>query len=160
MRDCHDRICRQAHLTGQIEKPPIEMALCGCLPIIASTVTTLMVFLPLLFWPGIVGGFAKYLPITVICVLSASLIMALIFVPALGGMIGKKAPDKGVVRRSAPRLSLGAKTRYSLPVFGCASCGWLYDFFFGAYFSAGLGVSFFPDIEPEQAVVEILQEAI
>ena len=65
-------------------------------PIIASTVTTLMVFLPLLFWPGIVGGFMKYLPITVICVLSASLFMALIFVPVLGGIIGKKAPDDGI----------------------------------------------------------------
>ena len=43
-------------------------------PIIASTITTLMVFLPLLFWPGIVGGFMKYLPITVICVLIASII--------------------------------------------------------------------------------------
>ena len=57
-------------------------------PIIASTVTTLMVFLPLLFWPGIVGSFMKFLPITVICVLSASLLMALIFIPVLGGMFG------------------------------------------------------------------------
>ena len=37
-------------------------------PIIASTVTTLMVFLPLLFWPGIIGGFMKYLPILAIIV--------------------------------------------------------------------------------------------
>ena len=58
-------------------------------PIIASTITTLMVFLPLLFWPGIVGGFMKYLPITVICVLIASLFMALLFVLVLGGIIGK-----------------------------------------------------------------------
>ena len=137
------------------ENPPSRWRLRMSWPIIASTVTTLM-SLPLLFWPGIVGGFMKYLPITVICVLSASLIMALIFVPVLGGMIGKKAPDKGVVRRSAPRSYRWVQNALSLPVFGCASCGWLYDFFFGAYFSAGLGVSFFPDIEPEQAVVEIL----
>ena len=58
-------------------------------PIIASTITTLMVFLPLLFWPGIVGGFMKYLPITVIFVLSASLLMALVFVPVLGSIFGK-----------------------------------------------------------------------
>ena len=57
-------------------------------PIISSTVTTLMVFLPLLFWPGIVGQFMKYLPITVMSVLIASLFMALIFIPVLGGVIG------------------------------------------------------------------------
>ena len=74
-------------------------------PIIASAITTLMVFLPLLFWPGIVGGFMKYLPITVICVLSASIVMALVFVPVLGGLIGKKAPTGTQINshRSAPR---------------------------------------------------------
>ena len=126
-------------------------------PIIASTVTTLMVFLPLLFWPGIVGGFMKYLPITVICVLSASLLMALIFVPVLGGMIGKKAPDKGVVRRSAPRAYRWVlKRAIRFPSLVVLAVAGFMAFSFGAYFSAGLGVSFFPDIEPEQAVVEIL----
>lgn len=53
-------------------------------PIIASTATTLAAFLPLLFWPGVVGEFMKYLPITLIATLTASLAMALIFVPTLG----------------------------------------------------------------------------
>ena len=126
-------------------------------PIIASTVTTLMVFLPLLFWPGIVGGFMKYLPITVICVLSASLIMALIFVPVLGGMIGKKGPEKDVVRRSAPRAYRWVlKRAIHFPSLVVLAVAGFMTFSFGAYFSAGLGVSFFPDIEPEQAVVQIL----
>ncbi|GIS11508.1 MAG: hypothetical protein CM15mP115_06590 [Alphaproteobacteria bacterium] len=72
-------------------------------PIISSTVTTLMVFLPLLFWPGIVGQFMKYLPITVMSVLIASLFMALIFIPVLGGVIGKKSVPKGVISATAPR---------------------------------------------------------
>ena len=42
-------------------------------PVIASTATTLAVFLPLLFWPGVVGQFMKYMPITLIATLSASL---------------------------------------------------------------------------------------
>ena len=67
-------------------------------PIIASTVTTLMVFLPLLFWPGIIGGFMKYLPITIIFVLSASLLMALIFVPVLGSIFGKSKTEE--IRRA------------------------------------------------------------
>lgn len=53
-------------------------------PIIASTATTLAAFAPLLFWPGIVGEFMKFLPITLVATLSASLLMALVFVPVLG----------------------------------------------------------------------------
>ena len=125
-------------------------------PIIASTITTLMVFLPLLFWPGIVGGFMKYLPITVIAVLSASLIMALIFVPVMGGMFGKKAVTTATPHRSAPRSYrwiLKRAIRYPFMVV-LAVAGFMV-FSFGAYFSAGLGVTFFLMLEPEQAVVQI-----
>jgi multidrug efflux pump len=58
-------------------------------PIIASTATTLAAFAPLMFWPGMMGEFMKYLPFTLIAVLCASLLMALIFVPVLGGVFGK-----------------------------------------------------------------------
>ena len=54
------------------------------MPIIASTMTTIAAFLPLLFWPGTTGGFMKYIPITVISVLGSSLVMALIVVPIIG----------------------------------------------------------------------------
>ena len=54
------------------------------MPIIASTATTLAAFLPLIFWPGLAGEFMKYLPITLICVLTSSLFMALLFVPVVG----------------------------------------------------------------------------
>ena len=52
-------------------------------PIIASTATTLAAFLPLAFWPGIMGGFMRYLPITLITVLISSLVMALVINPVL-----------------------------------------------------------------------------
>ena len=52
-------------------------------PIIASTATTLAAFAPLLFWPGVTGEFMKYLPLTLIATLTASLLMALIFIPVL-----------------------------------------------------------------------------
>jgi multidrug efflux pump len=58
-------------------------------PIIASTATTLAAFAPLLFWPDIMGEFMKYLPMTLIAVLGASLLMALVFVPTLGSVFGK-----------------------------------------------------------------------
>ena len=57
------------------------------MPIISSTATTLAAFVPLLFWPGLAGEFMKYLPITLICVLTSSLFMALLFVPVLGTIV-------------------------------------------------------------------------
>ena len=59
------------------------------LPIIASTATTLAAFMPLIFWPGLAGEFMKYLPITLICVLTSSLFMALLFVPVIGSSSAK-----------------------------------------------------------------------
>ena len=53
-------------------------------PVIASTMTTIIVFLPLLFWPGTTGSFLKYLPLTVLFVMCGSLAMSLVFIPTLG----------------------------------------------------------------------------
>jgi len=61
------------------------------LPIISSTATTLAAFVPLIFWPGLAGEFMKYLPITLICVLTSSLFMALLFVPVLGTVLNNIA---------------------------------------------------------------------
>ena len=52
-------------------------------PVIASTITTLCAFSPLLIWPGIIGDFMSYLPVTLIIGLSASLVVALIINPTL-----------------------------------------------------------------------------
>ncbi len=58
-------------------------------PIVSSTATTLCAFLPMLFWPGVPGEFMKMLPITLIFVLSASLVVALIYLPVMGGVSGR-----------------------------------------------------------------------
>ncbi|MDX2222542.1 MAG: efflux RND transporter permease subunit [Rhodospirillaceae bacterium] len=60
-------------------------------PIITTTLTTIAAFLPLMLWPGLTGKFFSYLPISVICVLTASLVMALFFVPALGARFAGRA---------------------------------------------------------------------
>ena len=70
-------------------------------PIIASTATTLSVFFPLLFWSGMVGEFMKFLPITVILTLFASLFMALIFIPVVGGLIGKRQAQTAKAKADA-----------------------------------------------------------
>ncbi len=58
-------------------------------PIVSSTATTLCAFLPMLFWPGVAGEFMGNLPVTLIFVLSASLVVALIYLPVLGGIAGR-----------------------------------------------------------------------
>src|SRR5690606_12379316 len=58
-------------------------------PVIAATMTRIAAFSPLLFWPGIVGEFMKYLPITLIVTLAASMAYALIFTPTLGALVAK-----------------------------------------------------------------------
>lgn len=57
-------------------------------PIISSTATTLAAFAPLLFWETITGKFMAYFPLTMIYVLSASVLMALVFLPTIGAVIG------------------------------------------------------------------------
>ncbi|MGA0715309.1 MAG: efflux RND transporter permease subunit [Gemmobacter sp.] len=58
-------------------------------PIASSTATTLCAFLPMLFWPGVAGEFMGLLPVTLIFVLIASFIVAIIFLPVMGGVTGR-----------------------------------------------------------------------
>ena len=50
-------------------------------PILSGTLTTLAPFFPLAFWPGVVGKFMVFIPVTLIITLFASLIVAYIFNP-------------------------------------------------------------------------------
>lgn len=60
------------------------------MPIISSTATTLAAFVPLIFWPGIVGEFMSYLPVTLIVVLSSSLFVALVLNPVFAARFIRK----------------------------------------------------------------------
>jgi len=73
-------------------------------PIVSSTATTLCAFLPMLFWPGVAGEFMGMLPVTLIFVLSASLIVALIYLPVLGGVAARFT--RSVERGSAVLMAL------------------------------------------------------
>ncbi len=126
-------------------------------PITASTITTLAVFLPLLFWPGVVGEFMKYLPITVIIALSASLAMALVFVPVLGGLITRRgnrvetASDGFVTHRYVGILSgLLHHPGKTLLVAIAVMIG-----AYATYMAMGKGLEFFPEMEPEFALVQV-----
>lgn len=139
-------------------------------PIIASTATTLAAFLPLLFWPGLVGEFMKFLPITLIATLVASLFMALIFVPTLGAQFGKPgAVDKRMVDQMAIMekgdLSqtggftglyvkvLSAALRHPAKIVMMAMVALVASWMLYANF--GRGFEFFPKVEPDRAALKV-----
>ncbi len=83
------------------------------MPIITSTATTLAAFLPLAFWPGIMGEFMKYLPFTLIITLGSSLFVALVINPAFIKLFMKvgdqnKIDNKKVVRNFIILVVVGA----------------------------------------------------
>ena len=134
-------------------------------PIGASTLTTLAAFFPLLFWPGVVGEFMVFLPITLTATLAASLAMALLFVPTVGALVGRtearRAPamaasDDGgscpaggglALYLGLLRLALRHPGKLLLLSVGGLVGVWV---LFGVL---GRGVEFFPEVEPEQAIV-------
>ena len=146
-------------------------------PIIASTATTLMVFAPLLVWPGLVGEFMKFLPITVIITLVASLFMALIFIPVLGAVISSKGQKTS--KSSASQLKANADIHAAESGDLATIEGWVGRYLkilngllshpgksvacavlalmvaYTAYFMQGKGVEFFPEIEPEFLQVQV-----
>ena len=96
---------------------PIEATRKGvgevALPIISSTSTTLAAFLPLAFWPGLVGEFMKFLPITLMITLGSSLFVALVINPVLIVTFMKvddlnKVDSKKIFRNMGILLAVGA----------------------------------------------------
>ena len=73
-------------------------------PVVSSTATMIGAFLPMLLWPGIAGEYMSYFPKTLIIVLSCSMIVALIFLPVLGGFFGK-TPERDEAHEKAIEAS-------------------------------------------------------
>ncbi|MCE8018165.1 efflux RND transporter permease subunit [Halomonas sp. MCCC 1A17488] len=128
-------------------------------PVIAATATTLAVFFPLLFWPGVVGEFMKYLPATVILCLLASLAMALIFLPTLGGVFSTRTARP---QRSEELVTAGGRLYRAIlarllahPGTTLAIALLLMALIFVGYGRFNHGVEFFPAVEPDSAQVVI-----
>jgi multidrug efflux pump len=136
-------------------------------PVIASTATTLVVFLPLLFWPGVVGQFMKYLPATVVLCLLASLAMALVFLPTLGALFTRKTVTRQTATQHSSDTSGDAA---ATTAFGhgyrrvlarlLGHPGWvvliavlLMAVSYSGYARFNHGVDFFPSVEPDSAQV-------
>ena len=142
------------------------------LPILSSTATTIAAFLPLMLWPGIVGKFMANLPVTVVIVLSASLFVAMIVIPVLGGWFmrrpagGDALAKMGALARSGAaheellRLpgATGAYGRFLARLVRHAGLTTLAGLalivgIFAAYGAFNRGVEFFAHFEPERAFV-------
>ena len=139
-------------------------------PIIASTCTTLAAFVPLALWPGTSGEFMKYLPITLIAVLAASLFMALLFVPTLGAIFGRTGANTEEQRRNLAAAETGdldevtgltgkyiqfLKRTLRNPWRGVAGVTGLLLAVYAAFFLFGKGIEYFPDVEQPFGMVDI-----
>ncbi len=128
-------------------------------PIISSTLTTLVVFMPLLFWPGIVGQFMKYMPITLIATLAGSLLMALIFLPVIGTRMARfmrayrmdvgGAAQGEKFHRFAHRYGRLLDRVLHTPWRFMAGLSGFVIVIVTLFGTIGPGVEFFPKIEPE-----------
>ena len=137
-------------------------------PIMASTLTTLAAFLPMMFWPGIAGEFMRYLPITVFAVLVGSLLYALLFAPVIGALFGSATPVKGrkdTVNYDEVNTShlTGVNKIYGAVLRGAVrspgliflgSVGTLVSIIY-AYLNFGAGFEFFTSVEPNQTRVQV-----
>lgn len=127
-------------------------------PVITSISTILVVFLPLLFWPGIVGEFMRYMPITLVCVLTASIFMALVFVPSVA-MNLKLKPQietqnhqhfflESIYKKILNFVLDRPKKTIICAVLILVLVKVLHSFI-------GKGIEFFPNIEPDQVVFTV-----
>lgn len=128
-------------------------------PVITSTLTTLCAFFPMIFWPGIMGEFMKYLPITLIVTLTSSLFVALVINPTLCGHFMVLHEKADLTQRDPSKIiqlyecTLEFALRQRLLVVSASFL--LLVGITVAYGLLGHGIELFPDMEPNRAFVEI-----
>lgn len=125
-------------------------------PITTSTFTTVCAFLPMMFWPGIMGDFMKYLPITLALGLLASLFVGLVFSPVICSVWAGRSPtprqtDHWFIRGYSRLLHAGLNNP-GLTLF-LAFC--LLVAIATLYGKIGKGTEFFPEGDPERAIIGI-----
>ncbi|HNS19160.1 MAG TPA: efflux RND transporter permease subunit [Sedimentisphaerales bacterium] len=125
-------------------------------PVITSTFTTVCAFLPMMFWPGIMGDFMKYLPITLTLGLLASLFVALVFSPVITSIWAGRAVKEQNHRhwfmqgyKRFQRLGLeNPGMALFLSVCLLIAMAMLYG-------KIGKGIEFFPEGDPERAFISV-----
>jgi len=131
--------------------------------VISSTLTTVVAFAPLIFWPGIMGEFMKYLPITVIITLLASLLVAMVFNPVLCARFLRPPRKEAAKPRLGDRLLDIGQRSYRLvlawalrrPFRVLLGMNVLLVVMVALFSVFNAGVELFPDSEPQFATVKI-----
>ena len=145
-------------------------------PVIGSTVTTLAAFFPMLFWPGIMGEFMRFLPITLIVTLTSSLFVALVINPAMASIFmkikGRPEVSGMTLEQVSEAVDKPAEIKgfwmsfYGRTLYACLEKPWsilgisfvgLILFFQSWLLVIGLEkpVEFFPEIDPKGFYVNI-----
>ncbi len=122
-------------------------------PVIAATMTRVAAFSPLLFWPGVVGEFMKYMPITLIATLSASMLYALVFAPTLGAIVARPVIETATHRDGLYMKLVGRAIRHPWLVMTLAVAALVAVPV--AYGKFGKGVEFFPNVEPDYGLLYV-----
>ena len=128
------------------------------IPVIASTVTTLCAFAPMIFWPGIMGEFMKYLPITLIVTLSSSLVVGLVMNPTFCASfmrIDSNSTDQSKLNQVLDRYQVVLDRALDSPGKTIALSGATLVGVIVIYGLFGHGVEFFPDVDPRKAYVDV-----
>ncbi|MBN1803935.1 MAG: efflux RND transporter permease subunit [Sedimentisphaerales bacterium] len=125
-------------------------------PVTTSTFTTVCAFLPLMFWPGIMGDFMKYLPFTLSLGLLSSLFVGLVFNPTIcsvwtGRVKERQKKENWFIRGYRQILGIGLEnTGLTLFLALCLLIGLA-----TLYGKIGKGTEFFPEGDPERAVIDV-----
>jgi len=161
-----ENVYRHAEMGKPIKQAAIEGTSEVAVAVAASTATTVAVFIPLIFWTGLMGEFMGYMPKTVVIVLIASLIVAITVLPVLLAKLMKvkvRAPANDS-EGSSTRPPLGRVMRAYSKVLGVAishryiSIGVGFATLIGsfiAYASLNHGTEFFPESEPDRAIISV-----
>jgi multidrug efflux pump subunit AcrB len=126
-------------------------------PVITSTLTTLVAFWPLLYWPDVMGQFMGFLPRTLILVLSASLFVAMVINPALCSFFIQARPRDA---QAHPHWFVAGYERMLRAALRHRAAVLLLGFAFlvlsaQVYARWGNGVELFPDVEPRNATISL-----
>jgi multidrug efflux pump len=139
-------------------------------PIFASISATIVAFLPLVFWPGIIGSFLKSMPIVLVYTLVASLVIAMFVVPALGSIFGRaghltaESRQQLMLAETGDMNQIGGWTGHYLRIVTGAvnhpgrTVGLLTSLLvlvFITYGVLGRGITLFPAVDPAQGSIDI-----
>ncbi len=126
-------------------------------PVITSTLTTLCAFAPMIFWPGIMGEFMKYLPITLIITLSSSLFVGLVINPTFCAsfMTRRETLEETSFQRVLNAYQHRLETALNRPGRTSLLAVSTLVLVIFAYYFLGRGIEFFPEIEPNTAYIDV-----